>query len=79
VLVGEGYDRFGEKEIRVGGRAGFLPNFFVAYDPDALPLTARQKFELSSKSFLDPVRFGVVGIIAGVQQARNDFSGFGQP
>jgi hypothetical protein len=27
---------------------------------------------------LDPVRFGIVGIIAGVQQARNDFSGFGQ-
>jgi hypothetical protein len=57
---------------------GFLPNFFVAYDPDALPLTAKQKFELSWKSHLDPVRFGIVGIIAGVQQARNDFSGFGQ-
>jgi hypothetical protein len=57
---------------------GFLPNFLVAYDPDALPLTTKQKFELSRKSHLDPVRFGVVGIIAGVQQARNDFSGFGQ-
>ena len=56
---------------------GFLPNFFVTYDPDALPLTARQKFELSWKSHADPVRFGVVGIIAGIQQARNDFSGFG--
>jgi hypothetical protein len=57
---------------------GFLPNFGVAYDADALPLTTKQKFELSWKSFLDPVRFGLVGIIAGVQQARNDFSGFGQ-
>ena len=57
---------------------GFLPNFGVAYAPDALPLTAKQKFELSWKSQLDPVRFGLVGIIAGVQQARNDFSGFGQ-
>jgi hypothetical protein len=57
---------------------GFLPNFYVAYDSDALPLTAKQKFELSWKSHLDPVRFGVVGIIAGVQQARNDFSGFGR-
>jgi hypothetical protein len=56
---------------------GILPNFYVAYDPDALPLTAKQKFTLSWKAHLDPVRFGVVGIIAGVQQARNDFSGFG--
>ena len=57
---------------------GVLPNFFVTYDPDAVPLTARQKFELSWKSHLDPVRFGVVGFIAGVQLARNDYSGFGQ-
>jgi hypothetical protein len=56
---------------------GVLPNFFVTYDPDALPLTAKQKFELSWKSQLDPVRFGMAGIVAGVQQARNDYSGFG--
>ena len=57
---------------------GVLPNFFVTYDPHAVPLTAKQKFELSWKSHLDPVRFGVVGFIAGVQQARNSHSGFGQ-
>ena len=57
---------------------GFFPNFFVTYDPNAVPLTAGQKFELSWKSHVDPVRFGVVAIVAGVQQARNDFSGFGQ-
>ena len=56
---------------------GFLPNFFVSYDPNALPLTPQQKFELSWKSHLDPVQFAVVGMIAGIQQARNDFSGFG--
>jgi hypothetical protein len=56
---------------------GVLPNFFVSYIPDAIPLTTRQKFQLSWKSRLDPVQFGVVGIVAGVQQARNDYSGFG--
>jgi Carboxypeptidase regulatory-like domain len=56
---------------------GVLPNFFVTYNPDALPLTAKQKFELSWKSRLDPVQFGMVGFIAGVQQARNDYSAFG--
>jgi hypothetical protein len=56
---------------------GVLPNFFVTYNPDALPLTAKQKFELSWKSRLDPVQFGMVGLIAGVQQMRNDYSAFG--
>lgn len=56
---------------------GVLPNFFVSYVPDAIPLTTRQKFELSWKSRLDPVQFGVVGIVAGIQHTRNDFSGFG--
>ena len=57
---------------------GVFPNFFVTYDPNAVPLTAGQKFELSWKSHVDPVRFGVVAIVAGVQQARDDFSGFGE-
>jgi hypothetical protein len=56
---------------------GVLPNFFVSYLPDAVPLNTRQKFQLSWKSRLDPVQFGVVGIVSGIQQARNDFSGFG--
>ena len=57
---------------------GVVPNFFVSYNPDALPLNTKQKFELSWKARLDPFQFGVVGIVAGVQQARNDFSGFGE-
>jgi len=56
---------------------GVLPNFFVSYLPDAVPLTTGQKFELSWKSRLDPVQFGVVGIVAGIQHARNDYTGFG--
>ena len=56
---------------------GVLPNFFVSYIPDAAPLNIRQKFQLSWKSRLDPVQFAVVGITAGVQQARNDYPGFG--
>jgi hypothetical protein len=56
---------------------GVLPNFYVSYIPDAAPLNTRQKFELSWKSRLDPVRFGVTGIVAGIQQAQNIHSGFG--
>jgi hypothetical protein len=57
---------------------GFIPNFYVTYDPHPLPLTARQKFELAWRTTVDPVTFAIVGGIAGVQQAENAFSGYGQ-
>ena len=57
---------------------GVIPNFYVTYDPHPLPLTAKQKFELAWKTSVDPVTFAIVGGIAGVQQAQNTFSGYGQ-
>ena len=57
---------------------GFIPNYYVSYVPDAAPLARRQKFELAWKSMVDPVTFGITGAIAGIQQAQNDFSGYGQ-
>jgi hypothetical protein len=57
---------------------GVLPNFRVSYRADAVPLTGRQKFKLTWKSVTDPTRFAGAAVIAGIQQARNDFSGFGQ-
>jgi hypothetical protein len=57
---------------------GFIPNFYVSYIQDAVPLNSKQKFELAWKATVDPVNFGLNGAIAGVQQAQNDFSGYGQ-
>jgi len=57
---------------------GVIPNFYVSYEHHALPLVPRQKFELAWKTSVDPVTFGVNGVVAGIQQARNDFSGYGQ-
>jgi hypothetical protein len=57
---------------------GFIPNFYVTYIPNAAPLNTRQKFELAWKSTLDPVTFGITGAVAGIQQANNQFSGYGQ-
>jgi hypothetical protein len=57
---------------------GVVPNFYVSYDHHAVPLSSRQKFELAWKSTVDPISFGLTGVIAGVQQAQNDFSGYGQ-
>jgi hypothetical protein len=57
---------------------GVFPNFYVTYDPHPLALTPKQKFELAWKTTIDPVTFAIVGGIAGVQQAENTFSGYGQ-
>ncbi len=57
---------------------GFVPNFYVSYVPNAAPLTSKQKFELAWRTTLDPVTFILTGAIAGGQQARDEFSGYGQ-
>jgi hypothetical protein len=57
---------------------GVIPNFYVTYVPDAAPLAPKQKFGLAFRAMIDPVTFGLTGAVAGIQQAQNDFSGYGQ-
>jgi hypothetical protein len=57
---------------------GMVPNFYVSYVHNAAPLTPKQKFELAWKTSVDPVSFGVNGVVAGVQQSQNYVSGYGQ-
>src|ERR1700733_14050947 len=57
---------------------GVIPNFYVTYQQDTLPLRPKQKFELAWKTSVDPVTFAASGAFAGVQQAQNEFSGYGQ-
>jgi hypothetical protein len=57
---------------------GVIPNFYVTYNPDAVALDTKQKFELAWKSSVDPVTFAASGFVAGLEQAGNDFSGYGQ-
>jgi hypothetical protein len=57
---------------------GFIPNFYTSYVKDAVPLTPRQKFQLAWKSSTDPITFLGVGLLAGFQQAADDFPGYGQ-
>jgi hypothetical protein len=70
-----------EDEIKVEEKQrvlGVVPNFYVSYDQNAVPLAPKQKFELAWKTIIDPVSFGLTGAIAGIQQAQNQFSGYGQ-
>jgi len=57
---------------------GVIPNFYVTYVHNAVALSPKQKFQLAWKSTIDPVSFGVTGVVAGVQQATDQFSGYGQ-
>ena len=57
---------------------GVIPNFYVSYVSHAAPLNSKQKFELAWKSTINPVNFVIVGGIAGIQQAADDFKGYGQ-
>jgi hypothetical protein len=57
---------------------GVVPNYYVSYYQETAPLRPRQKFDLAWRFTLDPVSFGIVGIIAGVRQANNTYSGYGQ-
>ena len=50
---------------------GIIPNFYVSYDQNAAPLSAKLKFRLAAKVAFDPVTFIGVGIAAGAEQAGN--------
>ena len=70
-----------EEQIQVEEKQrifGVVPNFYVSYVPNAAPLDKRQKFQLGWKSVIDPVNLPVAALFAGVEQAQNSFSGYGQ-
>ena len=50
---------------------GIVPNFYVVYDRDPAPLTAKLKFELALRTALDPVTIFGIAAIAGLDQAGN--------
>jgi hypothetical protein len=57
---------------------GIVPNFYVSYDSAPAPLTSKQKFQLALRTTTDPVTLAAVSMIAGVNQATDRFSGYGQ-
>jgi hypothetical protein len=51
---------------------GIIPNFYVVYDHDAVPLTAKLKFRLATKVLVDPVTIIGVATFAGINQAADN-------
>jgi len=57
---------------------GIFPNFYVTYEAEVVPLNTKQKFRLAWKTSVDPFTFVGTAALAGVEQATDTFSGYGQ-
>lgn len=58
--------------------AGFVPNFYVAYDFHAAPLNKRQKFQLAYKTLINPYTNVINAGVAGLEQADDALPGYDQ-
>jgi hypothetical protein len=56
---------------------GVIPNFYVSYEKDSAPLTAKMKFELALKVSIDPVTAAGATFVSASKQASNS-PNFGQ-
>jgi hypothetical protein len=57
---------------------GLVPNYFVVYTPNPVPLSSRQKFQLALRSAVDPVTIAGAAGSGAWDQLENDPSNFGQ-
>jgi hypothetical protein len=55
-----------------------IPNFYVSYDGQPAPLSAKRKFHLSLRLLVDPATIGAAGVTAGIQQEKNSYYEWGQ-
>jgi hypothetical protein len=56
---------------------GLIPNFYVTYNWNAAPLTPKQKYKLAARALVDPATFVIAAGFAGIEQATNEFGGYG--
>lgn len=63
---------------------GVIPNFYVVYDHNPMPMTAKLKFQLAWKALTDPVTLAGLVLNASIYQAarypdyREGLTGYGQ-
>jgi len=74
-------EEIAQEEVRQAEKQrvfGVIPNFFVSYDSDPVPLRWKQKFSLAWKSVIDPTTFVGAAAVGGINQAADRFPSFGQ-
>lgn len=63
---------------------GVIPNFYVAYDPQTVPLTSALKYKLALRTATDGVNIAAAAFISGINQAadtpayQQGWKGYGQ-
>lgn len=56
-----------------------MPNYLTVENQDKVPpLTWKQKFSTTAKGAFDPYEFAIVGVLAGIRQARDAYPAFGE-
>ena len=80
VIVTGNSQRLSEEQLHIAEQqriAGIIPNFYSSYTWNAPPMLAKQKFQLSIRSIIDPVSFVAVAGVAGAEQYLNLFPAYG--
>ena len=81
VNVTQTREEIAEEQIHVQEKQrllGVVPNYYVSYPADPQPLNSRQKFQLGWKFAFNPFSLAIAGFTAGIEQANNSYSGYGQ-
>jgi hypothetical protein len=79
-VTGDSKEKLSEQQVQIAVNqrvGGVIPNFYSTYDWNAPPMQAKQKFQLSIRSLIDPVSFLTVAGIAGAEQYKNVFPAYG--
>jgi carboxypeptidase family protein len=74
-------EEIAQQEVRQAEKQrilGVIPNFYVSFDSDPVPLRWKQKFSLAWKSVLDPTTFVGAAAVAGINQASDRFPSYRQ-
>lgn len=80
VVVTQTVEEIATEQVQVEEKQrvlGIIPNFYVVYDPDPVPLTTKLKFRLALKVATDPITALGVAFLSGTQQA-GDTPNYGQ-
>jgi hypothetical protein len=80
VIVTQTVEEIATEQVKIEEKQrvlGIIPNFYVVYEPDPVPLTAKLKFRLALKVASDPITAVGVAFLAATQQAA-DTPNYGQ-
>jgi hypothetical protein len=79
-VTAENKEELADQQVHIAVQqriGGVIPNFYSTYDWHAPPMEAKQKFQLSVRSIIDPVSFLTVAGIAGAEQYKNVYPAYG--